>query len=237
METTPRKYQKHKTEVKITVKHFLNTELKPDVDKLTGELLYPLYVRVSVNRQLTKFKSRLSYCLPVEGLEQFLDSSPVSEYVENERLIIEQTISNERPEHKDIFKLKNWSDRYKGGLDSISETISSLISNDIDHLVRHLYHWTDAELKQLHSLTIPEMLVFLLRREVPEAYSIQEQYGVLLETRSYENLIQAVDNVAFDFCIWDTINGFFQSRLLKSKIPIATNYVDTLTKFTSYIEV
>jgi len=237
MEQTKRKYQKHKTDVKITVKHFLNTELKPDIDKNTGSLLYPLYIRVGVNRQLTKLRSRLNYLLPIEDLEQFLSLTPIEEYVENERLIIEQTISNERPEQKDTFKLTQWSDRYRSGLDSLGDTISTLILNDIDFILRYQYHWTEAELNRIDRLTIPEIFVFLSREGVTDAQSVQEQYGVLLETTSYQHIVQAVDNVAFDFCLWDVVNGFFQNRLLKSKIPIASDYMSTLNKVLPSIEI
>lgn len=60
MEVTKRTYQKHKTEKKITVKHYLNTSIK-EYDEI-GDKIYPIYVQVTYNRKNTKFKSKIPYC-------------------------------------------------------------------------------------------------------------------------------------------------------------------------------
>ena len=59
MEVTKRTYQKHKTEKKITVKHYLITNVKND-DEL-GNPTYPIYVQVTYKRKNTKFKSKVPY--------------------------------------------------------------------------------------------------------------------------------------------------------------------------------
>ena len=61
MEATKRTYQKHKTEKKITVKHYLNTSIK-EYDEI-GNKIYPVYVQVTYKRKNTKFKSKIPYCL------------------------------------------------------------------------------------------------------------------------------------------------------------------------------
>ena len=61
MEVTKRTYQKHKTEKKITVKHYLNTSIK-EYDEI-GDKIYPVYVQVTYKRKNTKFKSKIPYCL------------------------------------------------------------------------------------------------------------------------------------------------------------------------------
>lgn len=61
METTEkpkRTYQKHKTEKKITVKHYVNTDFKQSENEL-GYILYPVYVQVTYKRKNTKFKSKI----------------------------------------------------------------------------------------------------------------------------------------------------------------------------------
>jgi hypothetical protein len=52
-----RTYQKHKTEKKITVKHYLNKKII-EYDEV-GRRLYPLYVFVTYNRKTTSFRSHL----------------------------------------------------------------------------------------------------------------------------------------------------------------------------------
>ncbi|MCU0470587.1 MAG: hypothetical protein MUF58_18520 [Arcicella sp.] len=54
-----RTYQKHKTEKKITVKHYLNTSIK-EYDEM-GDSIYSVYVQVTYNRKNTKFKSKIPY--------------------------------------------------------------------------------------------------------------------------------------------------------------------------------
>ncbi|MEA5457930.1 hypothetical protein VB796_02725 [Arcicella sp. LKC2W] len=64
METTQkpkRTYQKHKTEKKITVKHYVNTNI--EVKNEIGDSIYPVYVQVTYKRKNTKFKSKIPYCV------------------------------------------------------------------------------------------------------------------------------------------------------------------------------
>ncbi|GAB4026405.1 hypothetical protein [Spirosoma gilvum] len=233
METTPRKYQKHKTEVKITVKHFVNTELKPEIDTFSGKLIYPLYVRVRVNRQLTKFKSQLNHSISVDYLDEFLSTEPFKAYADNERLIIEQTIKEMKPEQKANFKLKNWSALYKGGLQPISEIISDFIIRGIIALLRETYHWTESELKPLYAITIPEIFTLLYKVNIPDAKAIEEKYSILLKTGDYERKIQG--NAAYEFSLLDGQYGFFQSQLLKSGLHIDPSYIKSLNETLSLL--
>ena len=57
MEVTKRTYQKHKTEKKITVSHYLNTDIRES--HVFGESIYPFYVQVTYNRKTTKFRSHI----------------------------------------------------------------------------------------------------------------------------------------------------------------------------------
>ena len=43
---------------KITIKHYVNTKLKPD-----HEGLYPIYILLTINRQNTKFRSQIEFRL------------------------------------------------------------------------------------------------------------------------------------------------------------------------------
>lgn len=80
METTEkpkRTYQKHKTEKKITVKHYVNTNFKQTENEL-GFTQYPVYVQVTYNRKNTKFKSKIPYTyltqLPFIPILESIDS-------------------------------------------------------------------------------------------------------------------------------------------------------------------
>jgi hypothetical protein len=62
METTEkpkRTYQKHKTEKKITVKHYVNMALGKSLDGNETNKVYPVYVEVTFNRKTARFKSKI----------------------------------------------------------------------------------------------------------------------------------------------------------------------------------
>ena len=62
METTEkpkRTYQKHKTEKKISVKHYVNMALGKSLDGDETYKVYPVYVEVTFNRKTARFKSKI----------------------------------------------------------------------------------------------------------------------------------------------------------------------------------
>jgi hypothetical protein len=73
METTKtrRKYQKHKTTYKVTVKHFLNEKNAPKIDDSNPEELtyYSVYFRATVKRQTFFFRSKIKWPLTKMELE------------------------------------------------------------------------------------------------------------------------------------------------------------------------
>ena len=72
MEVTKRTYQKHKTEYKITVKHYLNTTVN-EYDN-HGNSVYPYYVQVTHRSKNTRFRSRIK---PVFQNQQYrIEISP-----------------------------------------------------------------------------------------------------------------------------------------------------------------
>ncbi len=77
METTEkpkRTYQKHKTEKKITVKHYLIDNVKEDFD-LEYPTIYPIYVQVTYKRKNTKFRCKIPF--------SYLDKLPPIPVFEN----------------------------------------------------------------------------------------------------------------------------------------------------------
>lgn len=80
MEVTKRTYQKHKTEKKITVKHYLIPDIHHD-DEL-GYQTYRIYVQVTYKRKNTKFKSKIpfSYFEKLPSIPVFNSFSNYQEY-------------------------------------------------------------------------------------------------------------------------------------------------------------
>lgn len=59
MEVTKRTYQKHKTEKKVTIKHYLN--ISNNHESFLNTQLFPVYVQVTYRQKTTKFKCKYSY--------------------------------------------------------------------------------------------------------------------------------------------------------------------------------
>jgi hypothetical protein len=78
MEVTKRTYQKHKTDKKITVTHYLNTDIRES--DVFGESIYPFYVQVTYNRKTTKFRSHIpsTSFSPLEGIAHFPELADIN---------------------------------------------------------------------------------------------------------------------------------------------------------------
>ncbi len=88
METTEkpkRTYQKHKTEKKFTIKHYLNTYNK-EVSDVYDFPLYPVYAQVTYNRRSTRFKTKIQPVTDSEFLENAIpfDEGYLEDYYFNE---------------------------------------------------------------------------------------------------------------------------------------------------------
>ncbi|MVM39508.1 hypothetical protein GO730_21095 [Spirosoma sp. HMF3257] len=69
MEAPKRKYQKHKTESKISVRHYLNTKVKGKEGD--GKIYYPLYIQIIHKGKVNYAKSLLNTEATVEDFELF----------------------------------------------------------------------------------------------------------------------------------------------------------------------
>lgn len=80
MEVTKRTYQKHKTEKKISVKHYVIRDIHHDYD--LGYQTYRIYVQVTYKRKNTKFKSKIpfSYLEKLPSVPVFNSFSNYEEY-------------------------------------------------------------------------------------------------------------------------------------------------------------
>lgn len=96
METTEkpkRTYQKHKTEKKITIKHYVNSDVK--VDDSSDYTMYPVYVQVTYNRKNTKFRSNIPYSLSKNISYQIPIFDRISGYYDYYTKSCENNINND----------------------------------------------------------------------------------------------------------------------------------------------
>lgn len=98
MEVTKRTYQKHKTEKKITVKHYVNNSQILDTKGLGDEKIniYALYVLVTYNRRNTKFRSQLPSAIE----ESIPEIGFCCDDLDN---------TNNTDDYLNAFKVKHWA--------------------------------------------------------------------------------------------------------------------------------
>ena len=199
MEVTKRTYQKHKTEKKITVKHFLNLSIK-EYDTFGSEL-YPVYVQVTYNRKTTKFRSQIP-----PSIDKFLDLTPtfdsdeeaeeyhmhmgvnmVEEAIESDVSLIKWLIS----EYKGEFDINELPKLYHRNFYSISSFVEWCLKYEIQHTIfnsklvkfrygdssfEYNYHEIDEIVPIFHSLSSLHNLQFY-ETDYPFINSIKEKYS------------------------------------------------------------
>ena len=69
MEVAKRKYKKHKTESKISVRHYLNTKVKGK--KGNGTIYFPLYIQITHKGKVNYVKSFLNTESTIENFDSF----------------------------------------------------------------------------------------------------------------------------------------------------------------------
>ena len=108
MEATKRTYQKKSNKGKITVKHYLNTKLKPvfnEKSSIDGKDRYPVYVRMIVLGKVFDIKSKILY--PI-GLDEFQSISyNERDFFDKEISRITKIINTHRPFANVHFNLKD----------------------------------------------------------------------------------------------------------------------------------
>lgn len=92
--------------VKITIKHYLNTKLKPHL--IMGVLKYPVYVRVTYGRKNSRFTSQwINY--PISEKE-FETNKTILDLVEYETQIINEILTNgKNPENANLISRLRYS--------------------------------------------------------------------------------------------------------------------------------
>jgi hypothetical protein len=213
MENSNRKYQKHKTSVKVTVKHQVNTYINPGNDESEEPPLHPIYVTVSVNRQFTRFKSRMRRFVSLREFESELNLPQNKSFAENERLIIEEGIKLFNPEDKANFKLTEWSRYYESGLIEVSKCIDLIFNRKISKILQYEYGF---ELEEFEALPgdVNSTLSVMSILGIGEADKLIEDYSPLLKLRVYESVLRLKYHHNHTYCFWDLKSGYYQDQLL-----------------------
>lgn len=102
-----------KKEKKITVKHYLNRELKPMVHYRTGEVSFPVYTKIIFDRKNTQFRLWEHY-FTIEQFEECFENKEDDSWlkeIEDSELLINKIIRKEHKELGDSFKLHNIKNR------------------------------------------------------------------------------------------------------------------------------
>ncbi|WP_019989827.1 hypothetical protein [Rudanella lutea] len=143
---------------KISVKHYLNTNLKPKLSVQTNEdgyeeiHLYPIYVRIKVKGQLTRLKSKLTEYYSedvfahIQGENPLPHYSPLIQDIENEEYIIIQQILKQKPFDNPNFNLNtavHWNFHYWPPylLDTaVNSYLRSRVNNVFQEVATEVYH-------------------------------------------------------------------------------------------------
>ena len=146
MEATKRKYEKKSTEGKITVKHFLNTKLKPvpNVQSLQdGKERYSIYVRMVVLGKTFDIKSKIMFPIALDEFEFILSSQ--KEYFDREISRILHIIKFQRPFESRSFDLKGVSLSYNNATIPLNEAIENTLKRKIQNVLKSIANFDEKE--------------------------------------------------------------------------------------------
>ena len=146
MEVTKRKYEKKSTEGKITVKHFLNTKLKPvpNVQSLQdGKERYSIYVRMVVLGKTFDIKSKIMFPIALDEFEFILSSQ--KEYFDREISRILHIIKFQRPFESRSFDLKGVSLSYNNATIPLNEAIENTLKRKIQNVLKSIANFDEKE--------------------------------------------------------------------------------------------
>ena len=177
MEATKRTYQKHKTEKKITVKHYFNETIN-EIDK-DGEKVVPVYVQVTYQGKNTRFRSRikpLPNLVTQSNVDVRLHSSTFAEEKERDSALIiylVKAFSKQNDNHNDnIYSINDLAGLYHNKLNDLSSLIDSCLTAEINEIIRENdgKFTADYEVKPLIS-------ILYFKPFYPNLKSIQEKYS------------------------------------------------------------
>lgn len=141
MEATKRTYKKHKTEKKITVKHYFNETINEIDDD--GDKVVPVYVQVTYQGKNTRFRSRIKP-LPTRmmkfDVDMNLDSSTFAEEKERDSALIiylVKAFSKENDYRIDNdYSINDLAGLYHNKLNDLSCFIDMCLTAEINDIIR-----------------------------------------------------------------------------------------------------
>lgn len=128
-----RTYQKHKTEKKVSIVHFINHQLKPK--KNTNDI-YPIYLRITVKRQTTNIKSLLDCLnLTISEFEHRSEDSIINDIINEEINLIQRYVNESSIAEKEDFKIREISLIHNLFIESVSYFYSNAFKKGIRNFI------------------------------------------------------------------------------------------------------
>ncbi len=212
METQIRKYQKHKTDYKISVSYYVKKVADANVSPISGNKLQPVYIRVVVKRQNTSIRSRLNFNTSEAHLPEFLKLPHIAAFVANETEIIKQSIIDKKPDQNQDFKIVDWTAYYEAGFKPVFDCALMVAMNKVARSLQVDYGMSKDEYRVIDYRSI-KGLQFLSKLGISVATDLLEKYAFIWRIGSYEAQFRHDTNTAVKFCFWDLHSGYYQQAL------------------------
>ncbi len=214
--TQKRTYQKHKTEKKIRVEHFVFKKGKFVVSEQTGEPLYPVFIQIATRNQITTVKSRANVFTNDKLLEADLKRSEYIEFIENEKAIIERTLREANYDTNPDFKLTDWSDWYR---EAIARTVDDWVnSRTKTEVLKQLYESKILNSKQFSVFTTlnANQIYYVLQAFQPDFLNSISTYDYKNSLPNFESVNEwynRLHNTNIKFSIMDATTNYYQKVL------------------------
>ncbi|XWW46661.1 hypothetical protein JYG30_04145 [Fibrella sp. USSR17] len=230
MDQLKRKYQKHKTEYKISVTYFLRKDRGRDGElRFVGgqlkpaETVYPIYIRVGYKQQNVKIRSRLCKFLPNDDLDGYLSQTLIKEFVDHESESICLLIK-EYEETVLEFSINQWASYYSGE----NETLEDLL---FEAMFKLFSKELEANYKREDIFTITNQLKSDYRSikafaaaGMPEAIKIYNSFEVLFSERWLQPTSSYISNIT----AWDLHTGYYQKVMRRQSSEHVEQYLAVL---------
>lgn len=230
MEATKRKYQKHKTDRKITLTYILNRKLKPTYDteeerenKINPK--YPIYIRIGFRGNNTSVKSRFSIPCSSEN-KLTIRLKEFSDFVNQEKEMIESLILETDVVDGEVYNFKEFGKLYQAYAKPTYEFLSNYFLKELLEIIRErnggnilpgtknfIYNGLQDK---------PDAIVYMsalfedLRTEVGREYLQERSFLIKKYIGGYTHGSHPFHlEIGFDFCLFDIFNNFFQSEIKK----------------------
>ena len=223
METTKRKYKKHKQGYTVSVKYHLRKEknffdlFSPD--SADAEPKFPLYIQVTFLAQTVKIRSRLMVSLTEGTFDEYMALPYVREFVENETTAIRYSITELKPETITDFRMSQWTSYYNALNEELLECVRYVI---MDRLKQGIIDeiGTECDLsrleKGLYSIAVSglEGLQILAALKVKPALSLYNKFQPIFDILSPQDskYRDSGDKPIYSFLDWKL--GTYQKTII-----------------------